>query len=364
MKKIGIFTFFQTNYGAVLQAYALQHYLELQPDTQVEIVDFTTTNHLKAHKIFQKQKTNNPFKIFYYYYSTFLFIRQLKRRIKRTIEFKKKYLNLTQRYSSVEEVLKNHPIEDLYITGSDQVFNPNARYVPVYFLNFDKGIGKKAAYAPSFGISLFDDKITEKISTYIKDFDFLSCREPAGAEYLTSITGKNVPLVVDPVLLHSSEEWAKIAVSPNLKKEYIFVYELNGAERLIQIAKDIQKNTGLTIVCLTGKRMKRYSVDKQFYDAGPAEFVGWIKDASYVVTDSFHGTVFSLIFKKQFFSFIAVERTSSRITNILNKTNLKERILTQENLSSFDFCQYNRINDVQLGDILIDSKKYINDILQ
>lgn len=361
--RIGIFTFFQTNYGAVLQAFALQHYLEQQPGTEVEIVDFTTPNHLMDHKVFQKQKTRNPISLLSYYFFTLIHYRQLKRRINRTWEFKKKYFHFTRRYSSVEDILKNHPKEDIYVTGSDQVFNPNARYVPVYYLDFDKGNGKKVAYAPSFGISEFSSEISQKIERYVRDFDYLSCREQAGADYLNSLTGKEVPVVVDPVLLHDAEEWEKIAISPNYGKDYIFIYDLNGAENLIKIAKNIQKHTKLPVVCLTNKRTKIYPVNKQLYDAGPAEFVGWIKDASYVVTDSFHGTLFSLIFGKQFFSFIALEKTSSRIKNILERTGLENRIVTKKDLSSFDFSSYEKNDIVSLDQLCEVSKFYIKQFL-
>lgn len=362
--KIGIFTFFQTNYGAVLQAFALQHYLEQQPGTEVEIVDFTTPNHLLDHNVFQKQKTRNPISLLSYSFFTLIHYRQLKRRINRTWGFKKKHFHFTRRYSSVEDVLKNHPKEDLYITGSDQVFNPNARYVPVYYLDFEKGNGKKVAYAPSFGISKFNDEISAKISSYIKDFDFLSCRESEGAEYLSSLTGKEVPVVVDPVLLHDAEEWGKVATSPNYGKDYIFIYDLNGAENLIKIAKNIQNHTKLPIVCLTNNRRKIYPVNKQMYDAGPAEFLGWIRDASYVVTDSFHGTVFSLIFGKQFFTFIALEKTSARIKNILKKVGLEDRIVTKKDLGSFCFLSYSIVKKVDVGDLSQRSKDYIQSFLK
>lgn len=361
--KIGIFTFFQTNYGAVLQAFALQHYLEQQQGVEVEIVDFTTSDHLLDHKVFKKQKTKNPVVWLKYYIFTFFYYRQLKRRISRTWEFKEKYFHFTRRYSTVEDVIKNHPKEDIYITGSDQVFNPNARYVPVYYLSFEKGNGKKVAYAPSFGISKFNDEIGEKISDYIKDFDFLSCRESAGADYLSLLTGKKVPVVVDPVMLHDAEEWSKVAVSPNYGKNYIFIYDLNGAENLVKIAKNIQKHTRQPIVCLTNNRLKIYPVNKQLYDAGPAEFVGWIRDASYVVTDSFHGTVFSLIFSKQFFTFIATEQTSSRIKNILGVVGMENRIITKKDLAWFDFSSYKKSDIIPLGQLTEVSKSYIKQFL-
>ena len=361
--KIGIFTFFQTNYGAVLQAYALQKYLQEQSGTEVEIIDFTTPEHLKGHKVFKRQSLKNPIAAIAYYFFTLIHYRQLKRRIARTWDFKNKYFHFTRRFSSMKDALENHPIEDIYITGSDQVFNPNGKHVPLYYLGFDKGNGKKVAYAPSFGISKFDDTITQKIEGYVKDFDFLSCREPAGAEYLSSFVGHEVPVVVDPVLLHGVDEWGKVAVSPKMKDNYIFIYDLNGAENLIKIAKKIQKEEKLPIVCLTRNRLRLYPVDKQVYDAGPAEFVGWIKDASYVVTDSFHGTVFSLIFSKQFFTFIAIERTSSRIRNILGKIGLEKRIVTKGEMSGFDFSAYCKYDSVDLQQLSSSSKHYIQSIL-
>lgn len=365
MKKIGVFTFFQTNYGAVLQAFALQKYLQEQPETEVEIIDFTTPAHLEDHKIFQKQKGTNLLSIIAYYLFTLLRYRQLKRRVSRTWDFKKQYFHFTRRYSSMKDVIENHPKEDIYITGSDQVFNPNAKYVPVYYLDFDKGNGKKVAYAPSFGISEFSEDITAKIEGYIKDFDYLSCREPAGAEYLKSITGYNVPVVVDPVLLHGAEEWSKIAISPSYKKDYIFIYDLNGAENLVKIAKNIQKHTHLPIVCLTRNRMKKYTVDKQIYDAGPAEFIGWIEKASFVVTDSFHGTVFSLIFGREFFTFIALEKTSARIKNILSQVGFEDRIVTKDELKTFNYLSFDKIKNADILSYLSqNSKDYIQSFLK
>jgi len=361
--KIGIFTYFQTNYGAVLQAYALQKYLQKQPGTEVEIIDFTTPEHLAGHKVCKRQSLKNPIAAIAYYFFTLIRYPQLKRRVRRTWEFKEKYYNFTRRFSSMKDALENHPIEDIYISGSDQVFNPNSKYVPLYYLGFDKGNSKKVAYAPSFGISQFDEGITQIVERYVKDFDFLSCREPTGAEFLRSINCQEVPVVVDPVLLHSADDWSKVAVSPKMKGDYIFIYDLNGAENLIKIAKKIQNEIKMPIVCLTRNRLKIYSVNKQIYDAGPAEFVGWIKDASYVVTDSFHGTVFSLIFRKQFFTFIAIETTSSRIRSILGKVGLENRIITKDALSDFDFSAYGRFDNPDLQQFILTSKQFIQSFL-
>lgn len=358
--RIGLFTFSQSNYGAVLQAFALQRYLREQPGVNVEIIDFTTPIHLKDQKIFRKPKSAHLVSRIVYYLFTLFRYHQLKQRLSKTIEFKKKYFHYTRRFSSVEDVLENYPQEDVYITGSDQVFNPNAQFYPVYYLGFDKGNAKKVAYAPSFGISAFNDEITARIEHYIMDFDYLSCREPAGAEYLKLIVGCDVPVVVDPVLLYDAKEWSKIAISPQFKKDFILIYDLNGAEKLLLIAKKIQAQKHLPIVCLTGNRTKIYPVCKQVYDAGPAEFIGWIKDASFVVTDSFHGTVFSIIFRKQFFTFVALENTSSRIRSILSKVGLEKRIVSISDVENLDYSDYHGKTISTLDDIISDSKKYID----
>lgn len=361
--KIGIFTFFQTNYGAVLQAYALQHYLEQQDGVEVEIVDFTTPEHLKAHKVFQKPEGRNPLKWLKYYWRSLTLYNQLKKRVNRTWDFKNRYYHFTKRYSSMQDVLNNPPKEDIYITGSDQVFNPRSPYMPVYYLGFDKGAAKKVAYAPSFGISQFSEYLSQKIFPFIKEFDYLSCRESAGADYLTSLTGKTVPVVLDPVFLHDAEEWGKVAAAPDVKGDFIFIYDLMGGDNLVSIAKRIKQQTKLPIVCLTGNRYNKYDVDRQVYDAGPAEFIGWIKNASYVVTDSFHGTVFSLIFERQFFTFIANEKTSSRIKNILGKVNLAERIITKQTASTFELSHFKENKQSSLESLVTTSKKYVEDIL-
>jgi len=357
--KIGIFTFFQTNYGAVLQAYALQHYLEQQDGVEVEIVDFTTPEHLKAHKVFQKPDGRNPLRWLKYYWRSLTLYSQLKRRVKRTWDFKSRYYHFTRRYSSMQEVLNNPPKEDIYITGSDQVFNPRSPYMPVYYLGFDKGTARKVAYAPSFGISEFSEDLTQNISLYIDDFDLLSCRESAGAEYLTALTGKEVPVVLDPVFLHDAEEWGKVAAAPDVKGDYIFIYDLMGQNNLVSLAKRIKQQTKLPIVCLTGNRYNKYDVDRQVYNAGPAEFIGWIKNASYIVTDSFHGTVFSLIFRRQFYTFIANEKTSSRIKNILGQMGLLDRIVTKETIGLNDFTRPNYTEDNHLAELVNNSKSYI-----
>lgn len=357
--KIGIFTFFQTNYGAVLQAYALQKYLEQLQGVEAEIIDFTTDAHLKGHKLIKKYPGRNLIKACVYYFQSFYYYKQLKQRSQRTQDFKDKYFHFTRRYSTVEDIINNHPYEDIYLTGSDQVFNPNTPYCPVYYLDFDKHEGKKVAYAPSFGISSFNETIANKIKKYLDDFDSLSCRERAGANFLSSMLEKNIPVVIDPVFLHDAKAWGELAVKPKYKKDYIFIYDLNGGKNLIKIAKKIQAKTHLPIICLTANRLNIYPVQKQIYGAGPAEFIGLIENANYVVTDSFHGTAFSVIFKKDFFTYIAIEETSSRITGLLAEAGLIDRIVRKQNLNEFCFNNNEHCPVPHLEEFIRNSKDYI-----
>lgn len=357
MKKIQIYTYKHSNYGAVLQAYALQKYLKNTFEVDVKVVDFTTDAHLKSDRLIKS--TGGIIERIVISLSNILHSSELKRRIRRTISFKEKYYDQTKRYVSVVDLINNNPSADIYITGSDQVFNPNSIYMPVYYLGFKKGNGIKVAYAPSFGISNFTPDVTEKIQPYIDDFDFISCRETVGADYLSSIVGRKVPVVCDPTLLLTLEEWGEIAKQPSISQKYILVYEINGGDKIIKLAKKISIETGLPIICITSKTYKNYKVLKQVYDAGPAEFVGWFKDADYVVTDSFHGTIFSWIFRKMFFYFLAYEATSSRARTLLKHLECENRLVTINDLHDFKMQNYVECKRVT-PDFIRESKIFIN----
>lgn len=335
MKKAIIFTYKHSNYGAVLQCYALYHYLSSRLNLDVKVLDYTTQEHLESDKIIKKRSSNTLKNLILMILSWLRYI-PLRKRIIRTRLFKNKLISFTRRYSNPTEVIIDPPIADIYVTGSDQVFNINSNNRDVYFLNFPKKESKKIAYSPSFGTIEFDTDVKKSIKSYVADFDALSCREDDGALLLSDLTGKKIQTTLDPTLLLSPNDWLQIAVKPSYNKDYILIYDLNGKENLINIAKRIQEQTKLRIVCITDKIEKFYHIDKQIYSAGPAEFVGLFANASYVVTDSFHGTIFSIQFHKPFYTYIAIEKSSSRISSLLNKLNLSKRILRKKDISSFN----------------------------
>lgn len=365
--KIGILTFHTPiNYGAVLQAYALQKYLRsTYPNYDIANIDFKTDEHIKRYRIWLPLRKN----IFKYLFDQSCVLRRyqaLKERKERFRKFVEEEFNLTQRYETQEKLLSMIPSKDVYIVGSDQVFHPSSPYLRAYYLDFKKNKSKKIGYAPSFGMSEFSDTVKQKVTPYLIDFDTLSCREQDGAEFIGSILGKSVPVVMDPVFLLSKNEWASMSIEPQFNKEYIFIYDLNGNEHLIQIAKQIQKQTGLPIVCQTQNASKFYPVEHQLYNSGPREFIGLIKNAEYVVTDSFHGTAFSILFNKEQYIYNARPKASSRIYSIMSKFGLQDRIIEFGASKKFSFnlhAEKRNFDKQILEQEVSESKKFLHNAM-
>lgn len=363
-KTVGIVTFHTAdNYGAVLQAYALQTYIRNTFNYHVRIIDFCTPELEREHIVFKNlgygflRKCFNIILCFRYYFS-------IRNRIDRFAAFRHNNLTLTKnKFESESDFLENMESFDYYISGSDQVFNPHNKYYKCYYLGFNKGRGKKISYASSFGVSSFTDEVTLKIKDLVSDFEALSCRENDGAKYLSSITGTNVPQVCDPIFLLSKDEWSKIAKSDRKKSQYIFVYDLNGGQNLINIAKKISReNNDMQIICATVKNRAAYRGVNIVRNLGPIEFLSYIQNASYVITDSFHGTAFSYIFKKRVISYIASKETSNRIISLADYLGTQDQVVTTvENFNCN--IKYHDYRD-KMESFICRSKKYLSDVLK
>ena len=357
-KVVGIITFLYTNYGGLLQGYALQKYLKDENSFDVFNINFRTEWHEKDARVFNLYGSFKS-KIGQIAFTLLRFNGLLKRKL-RTEKFKRDHFNLTLVYRTADEFISNPPIMDIYVSGSDQVFNPNGNYKDVFYLNFTKGKKRKVAYSASFGICDFNQDDTEQIAPLINDFDALSCREKEGSEYLSSISGKEVQWTVDPTLLLTADEWTQIAIAPKIKDKYIFIYALASESYLIDIARKIKEETGYKIFCVRSNTRDFYSIDKFIYGCGPSEFLGLVKNAEYVVTDSFHGTIFSTIFDKPFYVFISRPKVSTRIYNLIELLKVPERIITHESFNSFQFNNNLPLpNKKKLNQMTNDSKDFI-----
>lgn len=364
MKKIGILTFHRAiNYGAVLQAYALQTFIKNNcKDREVEFIDYYESDIYASTKFRNIVASSFVKRLVLFFLSK---VRRVDSRMNKFKFFVNKYLNVSRKsWNSAANFLLNPPEYDYYITGSDQVFNPYCQSWQVNFLGFFEGSkSKKISYAASFGVTVIPDEKKDCIREYLRDFDAISVRERQGVDIVSQMGLKAIQ-VVDPVFLLTSNEWQNI-MSPKVsflrkQQNYIFVFDLNGGDSLLKKAYELSKKTGLPIYCLSFNIKQRYNVSKVVYDLSPNEFLTSLMNATYVITDSFHGTAFSLNFRKNFFTYIALKGTSSRIYSMLELFNLKDRIIYSED----DFPEQLHINYDNkrletLSTMLSESKKFL-----
>ncbi len=215
---------------------------------------------------------------------------------------------------------------DIYICGSDQIwtYHSNAQCY-YYYLGFTDSSKKRIAYAPVIGAEV-PDKSREFLGSLIRHFDSLSARDIFGKEMMSVLSGQNIPVVVDPVLLQSKEQWMRMLGISKRPEKYMLCYLLGEHEWYKKYVKDLAKHLGLKIKwILVHASQLEYADMKIVY--GPKEFVEVICNAAYVCTDSYHGTLFSILFNKQM-------TVLSRYTDTENKQN--ERFYSVFNMLNMD----------------------------
>lgn len=356
MKKIGILTFHDAlNFGAVLQSYALQSFIAGQGDSDVEIIDYRSP--LEQRFTIPRYASPNPVKRLIAYGLNLYYSHSLKKRNNRFEDFAARCQNLSKRVYACLEDFEKYCDYDILVAGSDQVFNPK-QDSQIYYLGFESPHSKRIAYAPSFGISSLPDDKRAMITPWVRNFDALSCRETAGAEILKEITGEDVPVVSDPIFLVNREDWKKLAVSPDYS-DYIFVFDLNGGEDLFAVARKLSKQTGLPIVYSSLKTIHPYVRGcRTRHDLGPKEWIGHISKASYVVTDSFHGTMFGLHLNTPVIGKIAKQSTSSRLTTMMSKLNIEDQLFARSDDFDLKKIRFGSYQDA-LDEYIDQSKRYL-----
>lgn len=362
MKKIGILTFHDTlNYGASMQCYALQEKLYLM-GANVEVVNYRCPKFVKEYSPYFVSKRNIR-KILYMLAALKMnVIKQEKKK-----KFQKKYIRLSREYTPDTIVAANEKY-DAFITGSDQVWNWHLTdFDKSYFLDFVQNDKGKYSYAASFGISEIEEDKQAEYQKLLSGYSAISVREESGAKLLKEMINGNVEVVVDPVFLLSAEEWEKIAKKAPISG-YVLLYSINDTEAY-ECAVKLAKRTKKKLVYLNAP-VKRFGNFKKITNIGPDEFVGWFKSADYVVTDSFHGVVASILFEKQFIALQdrdIVANTNSRVWDLLNKIGLTDRIVkdTMQSDIIFEKIQYQQVKkalDVYIENSIVFLKKIIGDI--
>jgi len=362
MKKIGILTYHNTNnYGALFQCYALQRFIN-ENNVFCEVLDYNNAYLKKVYDI-------NPFhakSIKSFIKKTINFLPE-KNNINYFLNFKNKYISISKKEYNEKNIEEADSEYDTFISGSDQVWNYDLSGKDKnYFMMFTKDKIKRNSYAASFGSGNIKSEYKEDIVKYLKNQNNISIREDEAKKMILSHCPKlKVKQNIDPVFLLDKKVWLKF-IQNKQYNNYIFVYEVARTEKLRSFAKRLSEKTGLKIIYLSkaGKKMKGV---KRLYSVTPEEFLSLIYNANYVVTSSFHGMAFSLIFEKIFYydtpksqnEFGARLNSLSRLTKTENQKINENFDITMKNLN----IDYKSI-EVILGKAKSDSIKYLNTIIK
>ena len=348
------------NHGASLQAYALQTYLELMGHT-VELIDYKP-DYLSRHYLLWSVDNpifDKPF-IKQLYLLAKLPGRLVALRRKRLFDaFTNKYLKRTAcKYHSNEELKANPPQADAYIAGSDQIWNTlfqNGRDASFY-LNFAPLGAKRISYAASFATEDVVEDYKSFVQKMLQNFDAISIRERCSLSLLSSLGRKDGVAVCDPVFLLAREQWEELLPQKQKVERYLLVYDTEKSDKVKGVAQWIAKEKKLKIYNVSGFRLDY--VDKDFWASSPLEFVRLIRDADYVVSNSFHATAFSLIFERDFCVVNRSERINERMKNLLEDYHLGDRLVTGYSDSLITNIDYMAVN-LLLQKNIISSKDFL-----
>ncbi len=361
--KIACITFHNSsNYGAVLQTYALKEYMT-SLGHEYQIINYSNPEKLKFDSIFGRNKDLN-FGGYLYKLISFPYNAYVK---KKFILFSNKYLNITRMYHTHEELKTLNGEYDYFICGSDQVWNASmVRYDSAYFLSFVYNKAQKFSYAASFGKNTIAEKDVNFYSKMLSEIDRISVREKSGLNIVKKCSNKEAQVVLDPTLLLTSNQWGEIAVIPNVSKPYILAYVLRHDKVVQSFLDKLKKQTGMKVIYISRGFVSMLR-DGATAIPSPEEWVGLFLNASYVVTTSFHGTAFSVNFNKPFFSFIQGDvntDTNSRIVDFLESVELDNRIYTNSSDEKIDLIvpNFEKANK-KLAKYRNESKQYIKDSL-
>lgn len=370
---VGLITYHAAyNFGSVLQAYGTIRTIE-KLGFQVETIDYRTPSQTFwyqtdfSHKKGLRSMIDNW---------GFQFIRSArKERARKFEEFIDRFLNPTsQRYTCYDQIRDAKFHYDILVSGSDQVWNfgcgefkyePQEAILP-YFLDFGKP-QKRVAYASSFGNQTLRN--IRKYKNRLCSYDSLSTREPIIRDYMETVTERDVELVCDPTWLLDKDEWLSMPgiYRPEVERPYIFVYALywnfRSLNRWLPAIKQLAKKLGMDVYCISPLN---YCNDKEInmlQDAGPLDFLSYIGNASLVITNTFHGTIFSMNFERPFFS--CCVQPGSRQGQMLALCGLEDRIINSpsELLEDDDYELDFKNSSNEIRDLRAKSINYLNKAL-
>ena len=297
------------NFGTILQAYALARRIE-ERGCEVEFIDYWRPNSGTWQQVWGilRNKKRGPLGRLVYAVSALLLVPPIKRRLR---SFLTRRFAFTRHYRSIGELRRRPPVADLYLTGSDQVWNSsyNDGVDPAFFLDFTSG--RKCSYAASVGVDAFPARQEAEVLRLLQAYSEVSVRESLTCGYLRGLGVAHLSYDLDPTLLLDLEEW-KLAIGYKGKRDsvpYLLVYsvEEKNNPRIFEVARAIAKQRGLRLYAVIGGdpfKLRKFGCDRIFSFASVPCFLRLMIGADFVVASSFHGTVFSLNFNKEFVSIL------------------------------------------------------------
>lgn len=325
-----------SNYGSLLQAIATQKII-LSLGHKVSIINYIRKDEYGFKGVttllkYKKDWGNNIFKKLIYILLRYPSDKYAEIKF---AKMRKKYLNLTPRYSSHKE-LQTAPFikkTDVFLTGSDQVWGAVADGKPdsAYFLSFAPNNSYKVSYAGSFGKTEFNKDTLNLYKALLKDYSYITIREDSAVDILKQLDLNCFGQVVDPTLLITAEEWSQFIVKPTPQKPYVLVYQIHNNPILDKYAIDFANRANLPLYRISPSLHQIKRGGKLIYLPEIGDFISYIKNATYIITDSFHGTAFSINFNKNFIEILPNTKTGTRNLSILRQTKLEKRIITDYN---------------------------------
>lgn len=330
--KIGILTYHRAeNYGALLQAYALRTFLR-QQGYEAEFVDYWPEYHVEHYRVFSKKifrQRNIKGKLMYLKRYLQWGVWRYKRK-KRLNRFTREYLGVPQTitYQADNDVCDKF---DVVVYGSDQIWRkqnfpgcPGFNYW--YFGSDNIKAAKKIAYAASMGKLDVSKEEMEGLKPYLEKFSHITVRE-SNLKTLLEDYGIKTELVLDPVFLIGRDVWSKIAAQPQKKGKYLLFYNLLNTKESIDFAEQLSKDLRLPIVEINMIIDYAHLGSRFVRSASIPQFLSLIENADCVVSNSFHGVAFSLIFEKQFFA-LGIGNNAERVVSLLEQIGLSERYVS------------------------------------
>ena len=329
---LGLITFHRAlNYGAVLQTYALYSVLT-RLGGNVTVLDYRNPVLEERHKplcVSTCRKWTDLVRL--------LFLsRNHNHKYRKFRRFLMDNVNLSGPLCNLRDLERVSDDYAGFITGSDQVWNGNITgWDPAYFLVFTD-VDKRNSYAASFGFAEIPEGRSEEYRRLLCGFKHMSVREQQAATVIQGLIGKRPEVVLDPTLLLRADEWEEISIRPK-RKRYILVYGFAG-ENYLRFASGLARKTGLRIVCIGNPLFPKpcFAYER---DAGPEEFLGLFRDASYIVTNSFHGVAFAINFNVPFFLEFLPEASgvNARLENIVDLFGLSGRLISRGEIANQEF---------------------------